>query len=192
MVNVAIVCHLVTVWCTYTSMENDVCGLDLPHKAYVICGRQSTSLEAFTCVISYICFISEKYAYINTLRPRQNGRHFPDDIFKCIFVNENVSILIKISLKFVPKVLINNIPALVQKMAWRRPGDKPLSETMLVNLLTDICVTRPQWVNVDRQWERKLFEKCDYINIDTQWQMKLFAMWICGVTDRKWPQRGAN
>ena len=26
---------------------------------------------------------------INTLRPRQNGRHFPDDIFKCIFLNEN-------------------------------------------------------------------------------------------------------
>ena len=28
--------------------------------------------------------------FINTLRPRQNGRHFPDDIFKWIFVNENV------------------------------------------------------------------------------------------------------
>ena len=38
---------------------------------------------------------------INTLRPRQNGRHFADDIFKCIFLNENVSIVVKISLKFV-------------------------------------------------------------------------------------------
>ena len=63
-----------------------------------------------------------------TLRPRQNGRHFADDIFKCIFLNENVSIAIKISLKFVPKGPINNIPSLVQIMAWRRPGDKPLSE----------------------------------------------------------------
>ena len=27
---------------------------------------------------------------INTLRPRQDGRHFPDDTFKCIFLNENV------------------------------------------------------------------------------------------------------
>ena len=27
---------------------------------------------------------------------------------------------------------INNIPALVQIMAWRRPGDKPLSEPMTV------------------------------------------------------------
>ena len=49
---------------------------------------------------------------------------------------------------FVPKGPINNIPALVQIMAWRRPGDKPLSEPIMVSLLTRICVTRPQWVKV--------------------------------------------
>ena len=49
-------------------------------------------------------------------------------------------------LKFVPTRLINNIPALGQIMAWRRSGDKPLSETMMVILPTHICVTRPQWV----------------------------------------------
>ena len=87
---------------------------------------------------------------INTLRPRRNGRHYPDDIFKWIFLNENVWISIKISLKFVPKVSINNIPALVQIMAWRRSGDKPLSEPMMDSLLTHICVTRPQWVNTLR------------------------------------------
>ena len=70
-----------------------------------------------------------------------------DDIFKCIFLNENVWIPIKISLKFVSKGPINNIPALAQIMAWRRPGDKPLSEPMMVSLTTHICVTRPQWVN---------------------------------------------
>ena len=32
-------------------------------------------------------------------------------------------------------------------MAWRRPGDKPLSEPMLVRIPTYICVTRPQWFN---------------------------------------------
>ena len=83
---------------------------------------------------------------LNTLRPAQNGRHFADDIFKCIFLNENVWTRIKISLKFVPKGPINNIRALVQIMAWRRPGDKPLSEPMMVRLATHICVTRPQWV----------------------------------------------
>ena len=45
---------------------------------------------------------------------------------------------------------INNIPALVQIMAWRRPGDKPLSEPMITYLLTHICVTRPQWINLLR------------------------------------------
>ena len=46
---------------------------------------------------------------------------------------------------FVPKGPINNIPALFQIMAWRRPGDKPLSGPMIVRLPTHICVTRPQW-----------------------------------------------
>ena len=92
------------------------------------------------CLISY---------YIKTLRPRQNGRHFTDDTFNPIFLNENIRISIKISLKFVPKVPINNIPASVQIMAWRRPGDKPLSELMMVYVLTHMCVTRPQWVKYD-------------------------------------------
>ena len=83
---------------------------------------------------------------INTLRLRQDGRHFPDDIFKWIFLNKNVWISINISLKFVPRGPIHNIPTLVQVMAWRRPGDKPLSEPMMVRLPTHICVTRPQWV----------------------------------------------
>ena len=61
-----------------------------------------------------------------------------------IFVN--VRILIEISLNFVPKGTINNIPALVQIRAWRRPGAKPLSEPMMVCLPTHICVTRPQGV----------------------------------------------
>ena len=87
---------------------------------------------------------------INTLRPRQNGSHFPDDIFKCIFLNENVRILLNILLKFVPKVWINNIQPLVQIMAWCWPGDKPLSEPMMVNLLTHINITRIQWVNPER------------------------------------------
>ena len=88
-----------------------------------------------------------RWYLINTLRPRQNDRHFADDVFKSIFLNENVWIMLKISLKFVPKGPINNNPLLVHIMAWRRPGDKPLSESMMDGLLTHICVARPQWVN---------------------------------------------
>ena len=86
-------------------------------------------------------------ACVNTLRPRQNGRRFPDDNFKCILLNEKkIQISITISLKSVSKDLINIIPALVQIMAWRHPGDKPISELMMACLLTHICVTRPHWV----------------------------------------------
>ena len=100
---------------------------------------------------SALCDVSEiwiklQQLLVNTLRPRRNGQHFANDIFKHIFFHENVWISITISLEFVPKGPINNILALVQIMAWRRPGDKPLSEPLLVSLLTHICVTRPQWV----------------------------------------------
>ena len=57
--------------------------------------------------------------------------NFADDIFKCIFMNETFCISIRISLKFVPKGPIDNKPALVQVMAWRRTGDKPLPEPTL-------------------------------------------------------------
>ena len=53
------------------------------------------------------------YKTVKHIEPRQNGRQFPDEIFKCIFLNENVQISIKISLKFFPKGPINNILALV-------------------------------------------------------------------------------
>ena len=54
----------------------------------------------------------------------------------------------QLRLKFVPNGPINNIPALVQIMAWRLPGDPPLSDPMMVvSLLTHICVIRPQWIN---------------------------------------------
>ena len=94
-------------------------------------------------------YVSALSGFSNTLRPRQDGRHFADDISTCNFLNENCCILIKFSLKYVRKGPIDNNPALVQIMARCRPGDKPLSEPMMVNLLTHICVTRSQWVNVN-------------------------------------------
>ena len=83
----------------------------------------------------------------NTLASRQNDCHFADDTFKRIFMNENIIMRIETSLKCVPKGPINNIPALVQIMAWRRRGNKPLSQLIIVSVLTHMWVTRPQWVN---------------------------------------------
>ena len=64
---------------------------------------------------------------VNSSPLGQNGRHFTDDIFECIFLNENEWISLKISVKFVPNVRINNIPVSVQIMDWHRPGDKQTS-----------------------------------------------------------------
>ena len=63
---------------------------------------------------------------------------FADDIFKCIFVKENVWFSIKISLKFVPKGPIDDIPVFVQITTWHKPGNKPLSEPVMVRLSTHI------------------------------------------------------
>ena len=68
------------------------------------------------------------------------------EIFTCFFLNENVWISITISLKFVSKGTINDIPALFQIMAWHRPDDKPLSGAIVIILLMHICITRPQRV----------------------------------------------
>ena len=81
------------------------------------------------------------------LKHIETETNWPPFTRRWIFLNENVWISIKISLKFVPRGPISNIPSLVQIMAWRRPGDKPMSELMTVSLLTHICVTRAQWVN---------------------------------------------
>ena len=71
---------------------------------------------------------------IYTLRPRQNDRHFADDIFERIFLNENILFFIEISIKFVPLFRIDNTPALVQIMDWHWTGDKPFSEPMMTYL----------------------------------------------------------
>ena len=76
----------------------------------------------------------------------QTAQHLPDDILLFISLNENIWFSINISLKLVAMCAIDNIPVLVQMMAWHRPGDKPLSKPMMVSLPTHI-VTRPQRVN---------------------------------------------
>ena len=124
--------------------------------------------------IPALCQPSGFIQLINALRPRQNGRHFADDILKCIFLIENIWNSINISLKFVRKGRINNISALVQIMAWRRPGDKPLSEPMMVSLPTHICVTRPQWVK-----DVRVTNRCG-----CQWTICCFATGEFGVSER--------
>ena len=87
------------------------------------------------------------HTFINSSLPRQNGHQFAEDISRCILVNEKYCILNKISLKFAPKGPIDNKPALVQIMAWRRIGDKPLSEAMPTRF-TDVYM----WHKGEMSW----------------------------------------
>ena len=89
----------------------------------------------------------EVWLLFNTLGPKQNGCLFTDDTIKRIFMNKTSRISITILLKFVPYGPINSILLLAQIMDWRRPGDMPLAEPMMVRLLTHKCATWPQWIN---------------------------------------------
>ena len=76
-------------------------------------------------------------------------RHAGHNILKCIFLKENVQLLIKIPLKFVPRSPINNIPALIQLMAWCRPGNKPLSEPMMAQVTYPyMCITSMRYSSI--------------------------------------------
>ena len=109
-------------------------------------GDKPLSEPMMVSLLTHICVTRPQW--VSTLRRRQHRHHFPDDILKCIFLNENVCIAIEISLKFVPPGPVNNIPVLVWIMAWCQPGDKSFSQPMMVSLLMNICVTRPQWINI--------------------------------------------
>ena len=110
--------------------------------------------------------------HINTLRQRQNGPHLADKTLKYIFWNE---IFITISLS-VPKDLTKDIPALIQIMACRWPGDKPFSEPMMVRSLMHMCVTRPQWVKCDG--ELQLFQDEWYLGY---YKVVKFSSWTLNV-----------
>ena len=75
--------------------------------------------------------IRGKMHMINSHPPGKNGHHFADNIFRCIFMNKEFCILIRITLEIVPKSPIDGNPALLQIMAWHHTGDKALSEPML-------------------------------------------------------------
>ena len=92
----------------------------------------------------------------NTLKLRKNGCHFTDDIYDA-FSWMKPWISIKILLNSAPMGKIDKISALVQIMAWHRLCDMQLSESMMVSLLTHICITRPLWViNTLRLWATEI------------------------------------
>ena len=127
------------VHCTYMKVSWNITGIFVEHPSghwrWGFVARTVSNEKVFSLLSAFY-----------SSPPGQNGRHFADDIFRCIFMNEKLHILIEISLKFTHKGPIDNNPALVYIMAWRRIGDKPLSEPMLKDSLTHICDTKGRWV----------------------------------------------
>ena len=96
------------------------------------------------CLLNTGFHINTQSNSLNTLGPGKNGRHF-EDIFKCIFMNENYCILIQISLKYVSKDQTSNISALVQLMAFRFTLMSPdYVPGGLFNILKNICKLRKE------------------------------------------------
>ena len=87
--------------------------------------------EAMVCAVCLPIFLClQDNQYINTLRPRQNGRNFRRH-FQMHFYQWHILYFDSNFTKFVLKGPIDNKLALVQVMAWQWSGDKPLSETMV-------------------------------------------------------------
>ena len=106
-----------------------------PWKPLTIFASYRQNMHFYTIRIS----ISSRWKVLKRVLTHW-GRHKMAATFQTTFSNG-------FSSKFVPRGPINNILTFVQVMAWRRPGDKPLSEPLMVRLPRHICVTRPQWVN---------------------------------------------
>ena len=77
------------------------------------------------------------FCIINSSFAEQNGRHFADDNFECIFEKEKLWISIQMSMNFVPKSSIDNKSLLFKVMVWCQTGGKPLPEPMLAQF-TDV------------------------------------------------------
>ena len=137
------------------------------------CAMSSDGQLQYMLCMQFVAWLGFYQRLLTNWGPDKMEKQFPDDIFKHILFNENVWMLIKISLKILCKCPINNIPALVQIMAYRRPGDKPLSEPMMVSLLTHICRTLPQWVNLFTEDISFHFIKLDQCHI---WLQKMIPM----------------
>ena len=145
-------------WLTQSRRQFDL--IHIPHNALVPYPKMCIFLlqngalwdicfmHCSICEITHYCARGKYPGHVNTLRLRQNGWHFTDDIPKCIFLNENLGISTQISLKFVPKGPIDIMPALVQIMAWHHLDASHYISQWGHSSPMHICITQPQWVSI--------------------------------------------
>ena len=122
------------IFASYTSYEEGMCIPILISEA-IDPALPSVIHWLFSQLIHLSPYCDDTAGVFNISRPRQNVRHFSDDNFKCTFLNDNICISTEISLKSDTTGPINNIPALFQIMAWRRPAFIWTND----RLFTDAC-----------------------------------------------------
>ena len=136
-------------------------------------------------------------SYLNSSPPGQNGRHFTDDNFKCIIVNEKFCILIEISLKFVPKCPIDNKTVMVQVRAEQ--ATSCYLNQCWRSSPTHICGTRGRWVNshYNAGFDSKMHGSTQKITVrhknarfDTKMAFPACTSWHCHYQTSPLPSRG--
>ena len=123
---------------------NHICNKIHYREYWSLCSKRSNLCSCPTGLL--LCCVYWWFQWLLTNWGRDKMATILQMKFSNGFLNENVWISIKIPLNFAPKGSINNIPELVQIMAWYQWGNKPLSEPMMIDLPMHICITRPQWV----------------------------------------------
>ena len=118
--------------------------MSAPSQCHVGWGFLSYNVSGLLRQVSLLIVFSVSHNHIIGIIPKRQivmfnsspldkmAASFADDIFKCIFLNENDRIPIQISLKLVPRSAIDNEPVLVKVLAWRRTGDKPLTGPIMI------------------------------------------------------------
>ena len=139
-------------WRRY-NVTSSVIGWTLPriipavcHALYKFCYQGQ-----MTALILINFFWSTKWISLflnqlfDTLRPRPNGQYFVDDIFKGISWNENVWIVVDISLKFIREGPTDNKSSLVRKMTRHRQVSGHYLNQWWSRLPMGICVAQPRY-----------------------------------------------
>ena len=116
--------------------SNGVVGVIIYHSSqrYMLCIAWPLLLFLFYKLFGLRFYVSFWWYCSRSviLFPHDKMAAFSQTIFSDAFSwMKKFKISIKMSLNFVPKGSIDNNPALVQIMAWRQTGDKPLSEPIL-------------------------------------------------------------
>ena len=152
-------------WC---ELENCGCTYEVyfPTDAFWI-PMQYKMFTSIGIPIIKMSWPSDRYQlHIHTLFKLSDNIHVPYSIYNILQFMSPFSY----AFSWIKKKNRLRFPALFQIIAWRQSGDKPLSESMVISLLTLICVTRPHWVNISNNTCRAMCVN----SISTPWRCFIY------------------